>query len=360
MFALGAIVSLCYIPGVTGAFIASQWPVLSILLPFALWRSGPITAVHWAGLAFLAYAAVRLPYAPIFDDGVFGLWLMFIMAGSFWLGSTVDNLRGLYAGLALGASVSSALAVLQAFGYSGIPRISLAPAGLYVNSVQQGIILALVAVALVSERMWLWLPALAPGLVLSGSRGAFIALIIGIASIYVRGVWILAAMACAGLFFLVYPLSPSDAVRMTIWSGVAHNLSWLGWGPGSLFSWALPYNGNILYPEYAHNDALQLAFEYGVAAILPIGIFGFVLTRTAEREWPVVVAFLVAGCYSMPLWVPVASFLVCVASGRVVRGWALARCDGHRSGFYVLSRFAFGRRHAGAASLEVVPVVAHH
>ena len=360
MFWIGAIVSLCYVPGITGAYIATQWPVLSILLPFALWRSGPITAAHWAGLAFLAYAAARLPYAPIFNDGVFGLWLVFIMAGSFWLGSTVDNLRGLYAGLVLGASVSSAIAVLQAFGYSDIPRISTAPAGLYVNSVQQGMILALVAVALVSERMWLWLPALAPGLVLSGSRGAFIALAAGVASVYVRGVWILAATACAALFFLVYPLSGSDAVRMTIWNAAAHNLTWLGLGPGSFFSWAWPYNGSILYPEYAHNDALQLAFEYGIAAVLPIGIFGFVLTRTAEREWPVVVAFLVAGCYSMPLWVPVASFLGCVVAGRVVRGWALARRDSDGSGSDVLSWFALRRRHAGTAGDGLVPVVAHH
>jgi hypothetical protein len=174
MFWLGLTVSLCYVPGVTGAYIATQWPVLSVLLPLALWRSGPVTALHWAGVLFLTYAAVRLWSAPLFFDGVFGLWLLCIMSLSFWLGSTLDDLRGLYKGLALGVSVSSVVAVFQYFGTPLVLYGTSNPAGLYVNSVSLGIISALLIVALVSERMWLWVPALAPGLLLSGSRGASI------------------------------------------------------------------------------------------------------------------------------------------------------------------------------------------
>ena len=158
MFLLGTIVSLCYIPGVTGAYIATQWSVLAVLLPFALlWRSGPFTVFHLLGLLFVAYAVIMLPWSPNLYGSVFGLWLLTIAALSVWFGTTLtDDTRSLYAGLAVGASVSSLLAVLQYFGVETVPTSSTSPnfAGLYVNSVQQGTVLALIVVALVTERMW--------------------------------------------------------------------------------------------------------------------------------------------------------------------------------------------------------------
>lgn len=346
--------SLCYVPGLTGAFIATQWPVLSILLPMLLLCGNPMTVFHWTGLFFIVYATARLWSTPIFDDGVYGLWLIYIMGASFWFGSKLESLRGLYAGLAIGASVSSVVAVFQWYGVSVIPYISGYPAGLYVNSVMQGIVLSLIAVALVSERMWLWVPMLAPGILLSGSRGAWIGLLAGLISAYVRSKWVLLAIGAVGFFFLTQPLSSSDAMRVSIWSAALQNLGWVGWGPGSFFSWVVPYGNSTVFPEYAHNDALQLVFEYGVVAALPIGIFAFVLTRTSEREWPLLVAFVVMGCYSMPLWVPVASFLACAAAGRVVRGWALVRIDSGRRRQHVVSsarRFAIER---GSRAVSVV------
>lgn len=357
MLLFGVIVSLCYVPGITGAFIATQWAVLSILLPWFLWRSAPLTAFHWAGLAFIAYAAVRLWYAPIFDDGVYGLWMVCIMALSFWLGSTLDSSRKLYAGLAIGGAVSSLIAVLQAFGVETVPYITPAPAGLYVNSVAQGLTLSLIAVALVSERMWIWLPALLPGIVLSASRGAWVALVVGLAAAYgVRRVWILGAVAVLGVFMLTRAPSPSDSERLYIWGAVLHNLTWLGWGPGAFSSWLLWYGNISFYPEYAHNDALQLIFEYGMGAALPLGATCCILAQTRGREWPVVAAFVTAGCYSMPLWVPVASFLACVVAGRAVRDRAVARHNGYNRRPHVVSR----QRRTDYASYGAVSVVAHH
>jgi hypothetical protein len=357
MFWLGLIVSLCYVPGVTGAHIATQWPVLSVLLPLALWRSGSMTVLHWLGVAFLTYAAARIASAPLVFDAVFGFWLLCIMALSFWLGSTLHDLRGLYKGLALGVSVSSVIAVLQYFGLSPVPYASSNPAGLFINSVSLGLISALLIVALASERMWLLVLPLLPGLMLSGSRGAWLALAIGLWATIFRSAWVLAAVGFAGVFFL-FTLQPSssDETRLIIWTAAANNLTWLGWGPGAFYSWVVPFRGSLLYPEYAHNDALQLAFEYGVAAVLPIGIFGCLLTRTNESEWPLFVAFAVAGCYSMPLWVPVASFLVCVAAGRGARGWALARRDRRNSRLYELSR----RPHDKETGYGRVSMVANH
>jgi hypothetical protein len=318
MFWLGVVVSLCYIPGVTGAYIATQWPVLAVLLPFGLLRSGPFTAFHVAGLAFIAYAVARLPFSPAPYASVFGLWLIVIMGLSVWFGTVATNVRGLYAGLAVGASMSSFLAVLQYFGWDVVASAT-PDAGLYVNSVQQGTVLALVAVALLSERMWFWAVPLAPGIFLAHSRGAWIALAVGILACYVRNLWVFGVVAVAGAFYLFTPLSESDAIRMAIWRTAWDNLNWLGWGPGVFYTIVLPHDGTLsLYPEYAHNDALQLVFEYGFGAMLPFVIIGYALWRTDAREWPIVLAFAAAGCYSMPLFMPITSFLALSSVGRVL------------------------------------------
>jgi hypothetical protein len=355
MFWLGLIVSLCYVPGVTGAYIATQWPVLSILLPFVLWRRGPFTWLHGLGLVFIAYAAVHLTFVPILYDGVWGVWLLCIMGLSFWLGSTSGDLRGLYRGLAIGGAVSSVIAVLQYFGVPTVLRISEHPAGLYVNSVVQGMVLALIVVALVSERMWLWVPLLLPGLLLSNSRGAWLALAVGLLSVYVRRAWVFALLGVAGLVLAVrvQPMS-SDETRLLIWNGALGFLTPWGWGPGSFFSWLVPYRDTLMTPEYAHNDAIQLIFEYGFAAVVPLGIFAFALTRTRSREWPVFVTFATLGCYSMPLWVPVASFVGCVVAGRIVSGWAMDGLERDQSRFAGVPWWYGG---AGAGH-EPVPVVA--
>lgn len=338
MFWLGAIVSLCYVPGITGAFIATQWPALAIMLPFGLLRSGPFTMFHGFGLLFLAYAAVLAYFSVVPYDAVWGLWLLVIMGLSLWFGSTMTDMRHLYAGLAVGGAASSAVAIAQYFGFHGIPITSSAPAGLYVNSVQQGAALALLVVALASERMWLWALPLLPGLALAHSRGAWLALAVGLLGHYVREWWVFLIVGIVGALYLSSPGSTSDQERMMIWEIAWNGIGWLGWGPGAFYTVTISQAGSTVFPEYAHNDVLQLAFEYGIGALLPLAIFGFALTRTDAREWPVVLAFVAAGCYSMPLWMPLTSFLGLACVGRIFRGHALDGAVRDGSGLGVVSR----------------------
>lgn len=350
MFWLGAIVSLCYIPGVTGAYIATQWPVLAIALSFGLWRSGPFTVFHAIGLLFLAYATVHMAWSPAPYASVWGLWLIWIMGLALWFGTTMTDMRGLYAGLALGASVSSMAAVGQHFGWTWYEAPGWRPAGLYANEVQQGTVLALIVIALMTERMWLWIPALIPGIVLAGSRGAWLALAIGLLGCYVRRMWVFGTVAVVGAFYLLTPLTASDEQRMQIWNGAWDGLTWFGWGPGIFYTVLMPQsNGGWFYPEHAHNDALQLAFEYGVGSVAPFVLFAFALCCTSARQWPIALAFTAASCYSMPLWMPIASFLALVCVGRILRDHALARDDGSDWGFVILPRPRFG----GQASVSM-------
>lgn len=361
MFWLGAAVALCYVPGYTGAYIATQWPLLAIALWFGLLREGPLTGWHWTGLVFVTYATVHAFFTPMPYASVYGLWLVWIMALSLWLGTTLKDPRKLYAGLAAGAAVSSFLAVLQFFGVNFPERVTDAPAGLLANNVQLGTVLALITVVLASERMWLWALPLLPGIALSGSRGAWFALAVGLLACRVRSAWLFVFIGAAVAFYMVaLPLSPSDQLRVLIWKAAWNSLTLWGWGPGVFFGILLPHDGILrssanpmFYPETAHNDALQLVFEYGIGAALPLAIFAFAAWRTRDSAWPLVVAFFAAGCCSMPLYMPAAAFLVLVAVGHGLRCHAVA-C-GYRSGSG--QSFLSWRR---TVSGKVVPLAPHY
>jgi hypothetical protein len=80
VFALGVIVSLCYIPGMTGAAIPTQYAVLSAVLPFTLWRQGQFTIFHGLGIAFCFTPLASLVGAATFTVAFMGsgwsaLWL---------------------------------------------------------------------------------------------------------------------------------------------------------------------------------------------------------------------------------------------------------------------------------------------
>jgi hypothetical protein len=338
MLWIGLAVSLCYIPGLTGAYIATQWPLLAVILPFGLLRRGPFTVFHLLGLLFFDYAAVHILWSPNPYGSVYGVWLLAISALVVWFGTTLEDPRDLYKGLAIGAILSSFVAVLQFFGIGVVPVTSTMPAGLYVNSVQQGTVLALVAVALMTERMWPWIPPLLPGIWLSHSRGGAIVLLVGLLCCCSRRLWIPAGViAMAASIYLFYPLSPSDSQRLYIWHVAWDNLTLFGFGAGAFFSVVFMHDGVTLFPEYAHNDFLQFAFEFGIGAVLPAIIIGYAVWRTDVKEWPVVLAFCTAACFSMPLSMPIAAFLSLVAVGRVLRAHGLHGSERNYRGYDFLS-----------------------
>jgi hypothetical protein len=357
MFWLGAIVSLCYVPGVTGAYIATQWPVLAILLPFGLLRKGPFTVFHLLGILFVAYAVAWMPWNPNIYGGVYGLWLVIIAALAVWFGTTMTSVRELYAGLAVGGAVSSAVAVFQHFGVDVVPITSAAPAGLCVNSVQQGVVLALIAVALASEDMWLWTLPLLPGILLAQSRSGFIVLLVGLLACLMRRLWIVTILAVIGPAYLLSPLGSSDAQRLFVWGVAWDNMTWLGWGSGVFYDVLMSQNGVTFFPEYAHNDFLQLGFEYGIGAAFPITVLAYAAWRSDVREWPVVLAFCTAACFSMPLFMPVAAFVALVAVGRILRVHGLHGYHRSHGGYGILPRVIDFRPPAGA---KLIPVAPHH
>ncbi len=296
-----------------------------------LWRQGNVTAFHWLGIALIAFASTSLLWNTDPLGGVHGLWMLCIVGLTFWLGSTLRTLQQVYAGLAIGGAVSSAIAVMQALGHPVLPSGEF-PAGLYYNSVAQGEILALLVVALFSERMYFYAVPLIPGILLAQSRGAWLALAFGLLATLIQRSWLLPAAAVM-VGAAMWIGQPSDAIRLRIWLAAYGDFSWFGNGVGSFASQMYMDRGAVMYPEFVHNDALQLIYEYGIGAAIPAVIFAFVLLQTQMREWPVVLAFVIMGFYSFSLYMPVTAFIGLLAAGRIVRDWHRVRRFGNYCGF---------------------------
>jgi hypothetical protein len=329
MFYLGLIVSVCFVPGYTGAIIPTQWAVLSIVLPLGLWRSGALGPSALAGLAALAWSAISLAWAPNTYDAGFGLWLMCIWALALWFGSTIDDFRPLWQGLAIGLTVSSAIAIAQHLGFAPVlAHTAERPTGLFFNSTLMGASAALVIIALVSQRQWFYIPGVLPALILSGSRGAFLVLTLALLTRWLRVRYILCSMAIAALFLVLAVgdlTGDSDTTRLTIWGAALRQLTFWGHGIGSFTTFYIATSSRMLYPGWVHNDYLQLWFELGIGALAIFWLYALALSQRSSDHWPIIFSFTLFGLFYFPLWTPLPAFMACMAAGAMLRDRHLDR-----------------------------------
>ncbi len=330
MFGLGIILPICFVPGITGASLPTQWAVLSVAMLPSLWLRAPITRYHLLGLLALVYAGLTF-------HSVQGLWFTIIVALAFWFGSASRSLSGLIRGLAVGLSASSVVAVGQWLGGEA------APGGLLYNPAVQAIAIALVILALAGDRGWLYIPAMLPGLLVAGSRGAWLVLAIGLASHVLN--WrslMLLLLTAAALAVTLY--GPSDAERLQIWSLATQNLTLFGHGAGAFADMVyFDADGLLRNPEHVHDDYLQLGYELGVGAVPILIIYGAALARTESKFWPAFVAFAAAGVFFFPLYSPLLAFIGAAVAGHLLRGDDRVRLPRNGGGFNFISRLSPAR-----------------
>lgn len=336
MFWLGLILPICFIAGLTGASIPTQWSFLSIALLPTLWRHSQVNRFHWFGLLFVGYAALSLWWSS--ESTAMGLWLVVIVVLSFWLGSVSPDLSPLWRGLAIGLSISSVVAVAQAAGWSGVES-SGHPAGLLFNPTIQAASMAMVIVALACQRDWFHIPAMLPGLWLADSRGG---LGVGLISHMIEGQDLL--------------LGPSDIARWQIWRAAFGQLTIFGHGAGSFAGLLYQVGPTVFYPEHVHNDYLQLAYEFGIAAAPVYYIYIACLARVRATWWPAFAVFAGSGLFFFPLYTPVPAFAGAVLAGHLLRSDGYHRRARNVSRFDFLSRLSAKRR--GAISVGDVAVSA--
>lgn len=213
--------------------------------------------------------------------------------------------------LALGCicAASSALSVTQfAFGWYPFPTWQDAHdqfPGLLYNPTHSGQTLAIAIVALLVHRAYWLIPALAPGLYLSHSRGAWLALAFGLFASRFRYPMVLLIFVLTIGVLYTWKVSPSDSQRLQIWAAAWSYLTFWGNGFGSFDALYMGPLDHLIHPQYAHNDYLQTVFELGVWAVIPFGLVAFAASRITARDWPILVTFLFVACFSMPLHMPI-------------------------------------------------------
>lgn len=202
--------------------------------------------------------------------------------------------------------------------------------------------IALVLIALAGHRLWWPMPPLAIGLILSGSRGGFLILTAALLARYTHWLAGLAAL-CLGSLTLAFTLDLADSQRLQIWGVTLPALSFFGEGPGTFtdihFIATVKGEAKLFRPEFAHNDILQLTFEYGIGALLLLAPFAFALSRPAHREWPVLFAFAILTTFYFPFFCPIPAFVGCACAGHIARDWAVDGGILHRWRLALLSRY---------------------
>lgn len=312
--------SIAFIPGLTGISIPTGWAYLWVTLPFMVWGRVELTLPHILGLTFLAYACVSIAWGP---DIYFAFWHLshlFAMAMAFVLGSRLTSLKPIALGLGLGLWLSSAVSVLRF--WAGVPlvlNLPGSPAGLFFNPWVLGAVSALTILLLVEYRLWWPIPGILPGLYLCNSRTALAAVIIPLA-LRIRHGWIVIALGCAGFaYWSWFWAADSTSIRWGLWKQVVQNLTPFGWGAGAMENAVINLNGQTIFVDYAHSDFLDLAYHYGVFALLPIALV-LLLLRNSNVAFQ---GFLILCLGGFALHTPAPAGLGAMLAGYLSRGWSI-------------------------------------
>jgi hypothetical protein len=342
MFWLSLLIPVSYIPGVTGASLATGWAAMSIGLPWATWREGstmasPIPII--LGLVFFLYACISLNWVDNPDTALSTLWFYLLMGGAFYAGTQSPDLVVVTRGLALGFGISSLLAIAQAFGFDWIIEyVPCRPSGLLYNPLILGEGCALTILLCLSYRLYWLAGLLLPGLALSQSRSAGLALVVGLVLTYCRPqrslfsftpIW----AACS------ISHGTADNFRWMIWSILYHFLTFWGHGAGSVEAVLIRFNGQLYAPGYAHNEFLDLLYQYGVGALPAIGLL-LVPATSIAAPWPCYMGFLTLCVFSFPLHSPPLAFGGMVVAGCLLRDWSFARLRSDLRGPWALPSLA--------------------
>jgi O-antigen ligase len=328
-----------YWPGISGAGTSPRWGLLAFVAAPALFV-GPrlrVTALHLIGAAFVTWALLTLTWSTAILDGIDAALKLAILACVFCLGGECDDLRPLYRGAALGMGVSSCLAVLQVFAH--VQFADLPPdfaVGLFVNRLILAEAAALIAVALLASRLWLWLPLVLPALILPLERGPVLAFsVAGAVSLWCSSRLAAAVLVMAGTVFVgavslgVAPTqtagqgvdrATSAMQRPAMWQSTAGAIDLKGHGLGS-FRAAAPQPLDGLRLDHAHNEVLEAAFETGIVGAMLFAVFWASALWAAPRsaEAAVLIALLLEACLAFPLHEPVTGALGLLCAGRCAR-----------------------------------------
>lgn len=350
MHLLGFLLAVCCIPGWNSFAVQTGWVVLSFALPFLLVRRLDLGPAHWLGLGFLSFAVISLAWTPLWEQGIWALWLLAVASGGFILGSSELDFKRLYVGLAWGIGISLNIAIFQYLGWNRLPQYGGGLVGLFVNPGVFGEVAALVTIGLVAYGAWTPLLFTIPSVAISGSRTALAALAAAASLALFRATgW----KAIVGVLILLVALGAwssrrglaSMTERANIWMDTVQALTPFGHGTGSFVTlypaYATRTDTMSIRPETPHNEYLELAFEYGLGSFLLGGILLLAfLGNSRGPERYAAVGFLLVAAFGFPRQIPIATLLGSLALGRLCAGrYALRLVGLPRGPAYIRGRW---------------------
>lgn len=316
-FLLGFIVITIYVPGIFGASIPTGWLFLIIIGGFFIDSIPP----------FLIYAALSLAWTENLNIAIFFLFQFIALFGIYCLGKGLCSLTIIFKGLAIGLLVSNIIALFfQSYIFS-TGSIEISIAGLFVNPNIFSEVSAVILIALIVLELWWWIPLTLPGLILVHSRASLVALFIcSFIWLWKRDKFyaVIELLVVALLVLLTFDHMNFSSIqeRFNLWADTIGGFSLFGSGVGS-FEILYPLNAinidtALARPRYAHNDLLQLIFEYGLGVLLFIPMVYSVLRSTDEKKL-ILYGIVIISSFTYPLHVPVMAFMGCLVAGYLTR-----------------------------------------
>lgn len=377
-FAIGFLLMAACVPSWGGMATTPRWDVYALMAVALLFApAGRFTAAHWFGLGLIAWLAVSISWSSSPLDGADTAIKMAAIAAAFAWGATLDDIRPLVIGAAIGLAINSGIATAQWLGWHGIVTALDMPAGLFYSRDRLGESAAVVLAAVITCRMWWALPGVVPALILSQSRAAALAAgVVAVVSIWQRGrTFERYLVVIIGLFSvaLVAMLSSSLdapwkanalAERMALWSFTLAHLDWFGNGLGSfvadgpMMAWPVSPGSRldlVTKAEHPHNEFLWLAYEGGLPALGLFGAFaGLVWRCAAGPNLLVLIAIGTIACFAMPFHDPATVGLAGVVAGFAVgahRRHAVAADTGRDAlRAWLATELGQGGEHGGAGA----------
>ena len=309
-----------------------------MIVPFALVASDrrvDMTAAHWMGMAWLAYAAMSLAWSPSPLDSLDWLWRFAVLAGAFVLGGLVEP-RHIVAGFAAGVSVSGAVVMGEMTGVIEVAG-SIKPAGLFgmKNYAAEAGLIALAGA--VAYRMWWAVPLCAVAAFLPASKAVWLAAVVLALVAWacrsragkVAFVAFVGACAVASVLWWNDPAIYTLPQRVELWRQTVDGMVLWGHGIGSYWAAFPAFQSGApaeLYgwagmPAHAHNDALTLIAETGVASALLFGMAWMAATTRHPARWPFI-GFLLCGVAAFPLFNPATGIVGALLCGALCRARA--------------------------------------
>lgn len=329
-------------PGISGAALTTRWAVLALAVPILFPAKVRVTWAHIAVFGLVAWSAYSVSWSPSLPDAMVGLVYLTLIAGCFCIGAASgDNLRGVFVGASIGAALSSAASIAQVFfGWTGVAQFSV-PGGLFINPNIMGEAVALILMGAVVHRLWWAIPLIAPAFLLSGSRGAYVAIACGLVawarSRVVTGAFLI-LIAVSGIVISTHGHRiESIKERFAIWADTIDGMTLRGNGVGSFYALypATATRTDTLKsrPKHAHNDFLEIAFEAGAGGLAVLLALGVCALRNRRGNLIPVLVVLGALCLvGFPLHNPASAAFGALVAGHVCGRGARVRLSLAESG----------------------------